>query len=140
MLVTGIVQNPQEEVKGSSVHDAQISIQELHVAPTLTGPLAIDVQEATMSTQYLLDKDSRNQHVSQRTRLANFKSPHHLQFSVSVPEFVTCFALTLIPRASSRSIHQSYKVMQQGQVLHSSKWNVLVDLLFSTRTRSWPNR
>lgn len=69
--VAGIVQNPQQKVKGSSVHDAEISIQELHVISTVTEPLAFDVYEATLSTQRPHDEDSQNQHISQRTRLAN---------------------------------------------------------------------
>ncbi|KAL8843640.1 MAG: hypothetical protein Q9170_000144 [Blastenia crenularia] len=71
VLVTGVVQNPQQEVKGSSVHDAEISIQKLFVVSTLTETLAFNVYEATVSTQHPHDEDSRNQHISQRTRLAN---------------------------------------------------------------------
>ncbi|KAL9595080.1 MAG: hypothetical protein Q9219_006654 [cf. Caloplaca sp. 3 TL-2023] len=67
-LVTGIIQDPQQRVKGSSVHDVEISIQELHVVSCVTEQLAFNLHEATFSMQHPND---RNRHITQRTRLAN---------------------------------------------------------------------
>ena len=69
--VVGVVQNPQQPVKGSSVHDAEISVQQLHVISHRTGPLAFSVYEAQLPIHDPNNEETHDQHIPQRTRLAN---------------------------------------------------------------------
>ncbi|KAL8741804.1 MAG: hypothetical protein Q9190_005635 [Brigantiaea leucoxantha] len=71
VLVVGIVQNPQHEVKGCSVHNAEIFIQELHVISQPTVSPAFSVYEAQISRETSKDGEPHDQHLSQRVRLAN---------------------------------------------------------------------
>jgi len=81
VLVTGILQKPKEEVKGASVHDVEILVQELHVMSHLTESLPFSVYEDDVPKEETHEADGINEemegekhrrhHITDRTRLSN---------------------------------------------------------------------
>jgi aspartyl-tRNA synthetase len=61
VLVTGILQKPKEEVKGASVHDVEILVQELHVMSHLTESLPFSVYEDDVPKEETHEADGINE-------------------------------------------------------------------------------
>ncbi|KAL9607992.1 MAG: hypothetical protein Q9167_007139 [Letrouitia subvulpina] len=71
VLVTGIVQNPQHEVTGCSIHDVEIAVQELQLISQVTDSPAFTVYEAQNSRSAPRNGELNDNHLAQRVRLAN---------------------------------------------------------------------
>ncbi|KAI9720791.1 MAG: hypothetical protein M1812_002630 [Candelaria pacifica] len=69
--VKGTVQKPDghEQITGATVHDAEISITELHVISKLTESPPFDVAEAEVALEETQGDESHKQHLSYRTRI-----------------------------------------------------------------------
>ncbi len=71
VLVKGTVQRPngQEQITGTTVHDAEIAITELHVISNLTESPPFNVAEAEVRHEETEGDESRKHHISYRTRI-----------------------------------------------------------------------
>lgn len=71
VLVKGTLVKAKEEVRGASIHDAEIAIRELHIISEPTDSLPFNVYEADITNGEIERDEPRRQNVSDRTRLAN---------------------------------------------------------------------
>jgi len=74
VLVKGVVQEPKAkegEVIGTTIHDVEISIHELHVEGKVTEPLPFTIHEAEISKAEVTAGDDTRQTVGFRARMTN---------------------------------------------------------------------
>ncbi|KAK2740966.1 hypothetical protein FQN55_008521 [Onygenales sp. PD_40] len=68
--VKGVLTKPDVPVAGSTIHNLEIHVQEMHVVVRREEPVPFSVYEAELSTKEE-DEDGRRNHVLDRTRLSN---------------------------------------------------------------------
>ena len=71
VLIKGYLQRPDVPVKGCSIHDMEISIQELHVIARQEGSVPFTPYEAEVSKEKENQEEGNNEKLPDRVRLSN---------------------------------------------------------------------